>query len=660
MTMLAIPKNSAFEFRGLTGVIDDVKERYVVMDFDEGGLKMFAPHQLHDAYADGEFKILQAQSVNVVKNIMDTVTSDKYNFIQTTLNFMHDSGIPMSARIAAQAIEHAVSKYGLLEGTKPSASAAKRWYKKWANNGNSVSYVLNKSKERRRSQFTRDCEALADEVIAENYLQLHGCSVAQTYQIFLDAFKEHQPEWERANRKDNAQTGDVISKIKPMSRSTFYAYVDKYDAYEVDKARLGVKAARKKHRCVNSKIVTTRPLERIEVDAVHPNTCTKVIHDDGTIIYERPIIYVAIDVHTRLVVGYVVDYSEGKPGETADAVTQLIKQICNPLKSGKHTGIPFPLGGKPESIVSDSGAAFNAMTVQMMMNTHAIQHHVTQKASPWKKPFVERFFSTLKMQCMNTLPGYVAPRVRGVELDNTLEELAQLSKDEFETKLETYILSIYHHNPHKGLDDWSPIEAWEAIKDSCPPRILCDFSDLSKFHGLRAERVISPVSGFSLNSVKYNCPELQKLGHALTRRNKNRPGARKIEVMYSTSDISEVSVINPLNRDEIICVPSVSVGVHQGTTLDEFKAAKQAARGKNKNTRTMAMSQGLKRPKSKGNQSTKQATPIDAIQRGAEHIFDDPIGKHTDSHGHKQVTKGTSPMATPKARTTNVHAAARR
>lgn len=660
MSMLVIPKKSTCEFRGLTGVIDEVNERYVVMDFDEGGLKMFAPHQLHDAYAEGEFKILQAKSVNVVKNILDTVMSDKYHFIQTTLTFMHESGIPMSARIAAQAIEHAVSKHGLLEGVKPSASAAKRWYKKWADNGNSVSYVLNKSKERRRSQFTRECEALADEVIAENYLQLHGCSVAHTYQLFLDAFKVHQPDWERANRKDNAQTGDVISTIKPMSRSTFYAYVDKYDAYEVDKARLGVKTARKKHRSVNSKIVTNRPLERVEVDAVHPNICLEVKHDDGTITYERPIVYVALDVHTRLVVGYVVDYSEGKPGETANAVCQLIKQICDPFKSGKHTGIHFPLGGKPESIVSDSGAAFNAMTVQMMMGTHTIKHHVTQKASPWKKPFVERFFSTLKMQCMHTLPGYVAPRVRGVELDNTLEELAQLSKDEFETKLETYILSIYHHNPHKGLDDWSPIETWEAIKDSCPPPILCDFSNLDQFHGLRAERTISPALGFSLNGVKYNCPELQNLGHALARRNKNRPGARKINLMYSTSDISEVTVINPLDNDELICVPSISKYVAKGTTLEEFKAFKNAARGKNKNTQAMEATKGRETSKKKGTKPTAQATSIDAAQSETTQMFNDAIGKQAESHSHKKVTKGTIPTAAPSATATSMQASPRR
>ncbi|NVJ64760.1 MAG: transposase family protein [Flavobacteriaceae bacterium] len=658
--MLAIPKKSAFEFRGLTGVIDDVKERYVVMDFDEGGLKMFEPHQLQDAYVEGEFKILQAKSVNVVKNIIDKETSNKYNFIQTTVNFMHDSGIPMSERIATQAIAHAVSKHGLLEGTKPSASAAKRWYKKWADNGRSVSYILKKSKERRRSQFTRECEALADEIIAEHYLKLHGCSVANTYKLFLDAFKEYQPEWERANRKDNAQTGDTISKIKPMSRSSFYAYVDKYDAYEVDKARFGVKAARKKHRTVNSKIVTNRPLERVEIDAVYPNICLEVKNVDGTITFVRPIIYVAIDVHTRLVVGYVVDYSEGKPGETANAVAQLIKQICNPFKFGKHTGIPFPLGGKPECIVSDSGSAFNAMTVQMMLQTNAILHDVTPKASPWKKPFVERFFSTLKMQCMHTLPGYVAPRIRGVELDNTLEELAQLSKDEFETKLETYILSIYHHNPHRGLDDWSPIDAWEAIKDNCPPPILCDFSNLNKFHGARAERVISPVTGFSLNGVKYNCQELQKLGHTLARRNKNRPGARKIELMFNTSDISEVTVINPLDNDEIICVPSISQGVIQGTTLEEFKATKRAAKGGDKKTQVMPATEGLKTAKNKTNRSTTQAIPIDAAQSGIEDTFNNAIGKHADNHNHKKVTKGTPPMAAPRSTNTKFRASARR
>jgi hypothetical protein len=61
------------------------------------------------------------------------------------------------------------------------------------------------------------------------------------------------------------------ASLKPMGRSTFHNYVANLDAYEVDKARICVKAASKKHSCVKGSIITNRPLERVEVDAVHLN-----------------------------------------------------------------------------------------------------------------------------------------------------------------------------------------------------------------------------------------------------------------------------------------------------------------------------------------------------------------------------------------------------
>jgi putative transposase len=657
MAMLALTKNASFEFNGINGVVEDVKARYILLDFDGRGLEMYTPYQLQDAYIEGEFKILESKSVHVVSNITDPVMSERYDFINTTLKFMHDSGFPMSERIAIQAIDYAISKCGLLDGKKPSASAAKRWYTKWRNNNQSVTYVLKKSKERRRSQFTRECESLADQVIADNYLQLHGCSIGHTYQIFLQEFNKLKPEWDRRNAEDNQKTNETVALIKPMSRSTFYTYIDQYDAYEVDKARLGVKTARKKHRCVKGSIITNRPLERVEVDALHPNICIKVKLADGSFSYVHPIIYVAIDVHTRIVVGYVVDYSEGKPGESANSVVELIKQICNPFKLGKHTGKPFPLGGMPESIVSDSGPAFIATIVKMMMQSHSIEHCVTQKASPWKKPFIERLFLTFKMQFMTTLPGYVGPRIRGVELDNTMEELAQLSKIEFETKLEEYILNVYHYNPHKGLDDWSPIDTWEEMKDRCAPLLLCDFTNTLKFHGELLERVISSPKGFKINGIDYNCPEIQSLVHTLSRRNKNKPGSRRVKVMYNPLDISEVTVINPI-KEELICVPAITRGVFSGITLSEFNTAKQARKDRNpKSVESYAM-HTIKPQKREAKSSNDNAPPALDITKPlssdeVDKVFTNGIGKHADSHSHKPVVQGAKPSAPVAATSAN-------
>lgn len=650
MTMLALPKNASFEFKGLTGVIEEVKSRYVMLDFDDRGMQMFEPHQIQDAYVEGEFKILQATSKNMISNITDPAMSQQYNFINTVVSYMHDSLQPQSAKSIEDSLKLAVSKHGMLDGKVPSHSAAKRWYKKWSGNSYSVSYVLNKSKEQRRSQFSRQCMALVDEIIQAEFLQLHGGSIDNAYFLFLEEFEKRSPHWERQNAQDTYSTKECVS-LKPMGRTTFHTYVRKLDAYEVDKARMGVKAARKKHRSVVGSIITNRPLERVEVDAVHLNIALEVEMADGSLTYERPILYVAIDVFTRLIVAYVIDYSAGKPGESANAVVELIKQICNPLKTGKHTGMVFPLGGKPESIVSDSGRAFSATTVQMMTDSVGIERCVTQKASPWKKPFVERFFGTLKSQCMHNIDGYAGVRQRGIELENTLEKMACFTKVQFETFLEEFILGIYHHNPHKGLDNWSPLEVWEERKGHCPPQIACDFSDISKFRGVQVNRKICSPTGLLINGVHYNCPELQKLGHQLDRKN----DVREVTAWYSTSDISEITVINPL-ADELLCVQATTIGVTIGLSLSEFKAIKdERANNKPGNTKrsTMARQKGTSKPKPKNSDDAKQSQDITIPNSEAESdtFMDNGIGKHADSHAGKKSKRGTPPNKPPTSRT---------
>lgn len=555
MTMLSIPKKAKFEYQGLTGVIDDVQTRYVVLDFDDQGLKMLEPHQLQSAYASGEFKILKAKIEAVLHDLSDPLINQRFHFISTTLQHMHESGRPNSVGVIEEALKLATSKHGMFDGRIPSVSSAKRWYKKWINNDQSVAYVLGKSKVNRRSQFDERNKALADDVIQQHYLQLNGQSVRATYNHYLEEFNTLLPRWERENAENSHRTGEKIT-IKPMCINTFYTYVSKLDSYEVDRARMGVKAAIKKHRCVQGSIITRRPLERVEVDAVHLNIALSEEDSNGNQIFFRPIVHIAIDVLTRLIVGFFIQYGDKNASESSSAVINLLKHVCNPFKVGKHTSTAFPLGGKPEKIVSDSGTAYIAATPKAMLGAVGITHEVTPKASPWKKPFVERFMGTLKSQCLHSIDGYAGSRKRGVEFDRTIEQMAHLSCDEFESILENYILNIYHNNPHKGLDDLTPIEAWEEVKDRCPPQLACDFTEIAKYRGQRESRKICLPKGITIKGVQYNCPELQKIGHQLERQFKDR----KVQLMFDPLDISEITVINPLTNGMLV-VQGKSVNV---------------------------------------------------------------------------------------------------
>ncbi|RUO36943.1 hypothetical protein CWE13_08850 [Aliidiomarina shirensis] len=639
MTMLAIPKKAKFEYQGRTGIIEDVTSRYVVLDFDGLGVKMFEPHQLQSAYIDGEFKILQAKTEFVLCDITDPDTKQRSNFISAALEHMHESGHPSSKRVMAEALAIATNRYGMIDGKIPSTSSLKRWYKKWANNGYSIAYILGKAKARRRKQFDERNLELLEKVIEREYLQLHGGSAANAYRCYLREFEQHLPTWERENAENSTRTGEKIT-LKPLSHGTFYTHIQKLNAYEVDRARMGVKAANKKHRWVEGSIITQRPLERVEVDAVHLNIAVVSEDASGKRICLRPIVYVAMDVFTRLIVGHIVDFGEKNASENSNAVVKLIKDVCNPLKVGKYTNIPFPLGGMPERIISDSGPAFIASTPKAMLQSAGIGHEVTQKASPWKKPFVERFFSTLKSQCMHSIEGYAGVRTRGIELDRTLEQMAHLTRDEFQAILEDYILRIYHNNPHKGLDGLTPIEMWESVKDRCPPQMMGDFTEIAKFRGQHEQRKITMPKGVLLKGVYYNCRELQEIGHQLERQCLER----SVRIMYDPLDISEITVINPLTN-EMIVTPATSPNIHEGLTLFEFQERKKAIKAKLNGQSITTMQRVVNRSKSSAKPKQKSAsaqdieTPLSETEIGK--IMTGGIGKDADILSPKDKKRGT-------------------
>lgn len=625
MTLLALPTNSKFDFNGRKGVIEAVNSKYVVLDFEDCGPKVVLPHELQDAYIKGEFTLEKPKTEFVLEAVTDPSYEQKYAYVNEVVQTMRASKTPQAKAVLERAAANATKKYGLFNGKIPSNATFKRWYKRWEENEFSVAYVLGKTKEKRRSQFNLRVKDLADEVIHREYLKFQGDSRNGTYYKFIEEYSERVGIWEKENRKDVYKTEEELA-LKPMSRSTFLEYLAKLDPYEVDKARLGVKAARKIHRSVKSSFVTNRPLELVEVDAVHLNIAVINIDEKGNELLLRPILYIAIDVHTRLIVGFTISYGDKNSSESSSAVIQLIKEICNPVKVGRHTSVEFPLGGIPETVVSDSGPAFTASQVKAMLSSNGISAVVTEKASPWKKPFVERFMRTLKTQCMANIDGYAGVRQRGAELDRTIEEMAHLSCEEFETAIEKYILSIYHRNPHRGLDNETPIEAWEEVANFCAPRIAADFSMIDAFRGLRAERTISTPKGIVVNGIYYNNNELQKLGHQLERQFKNR----SVELMHDDLDIGEITVINPLTQG-IIIVPATTPKVFKGLSLAEFKP--QSTTDKTRNRLTMlriVAGSGPKPKKKKRLQDTHDITKA-LTHDEVEKAMHSGIGKHSDN-----------------------------
>lgn len=642
MGLALLKADSRIEYNGKKGTLCGIKDNVVWLQFDDGKNDFVSSDQLSDAYSLGEFKLVRKTQDLVLNPICNQEQLGKLEFYNYCFKKM-DELRHSSARDEVKAIiSQGVDQFGAPNGKVPSDSTLIARFNEWKAADRNISKVFKGTKAKRRSSLKKACIELAYKVIDEHYLQLNGCTIQDTLVTFWDEFAKLDAELEAQANQAGIKVKNPLGKR--MGKSAFYDLVRKLDQYEVTKARKGTKAARHQFRNCNEHYQTFRPLERVEVDAVHlPIGLIVKDEETGEEVIRKPIVYIAFDVHTRLVVGYYV--CTGASGaENANAVVQLIKHLCDPFKVEASTGQAWPLVGVPEEIVSDAGSAFVSRWVRAVMLKIGATPVTSEAASPWRKPFVERFNGTLKTQFASQLPGYVGNYQRGEVVDSTIEKLAVMTRDEFVAEFEHYILNVYHRNPHRGLDGHTPLEHYEACKHLVRPAIVQDFSKISAFHGFSTEVSLSR-EGVQTNTLKFNSTELKQLRKKLmTETRKN--ASPKVTVLFNPDDVSTVSVVDDY-EGELIVVPCMDSRATPGMSLDTFKRRYRSKINDDKHVRYVPPTY-TSRGKRKGS-SSKQASAHDIDKKRGHQDWEDQlnssdaIGQH--DHSQTQVRESTSASA---------------
>lgn len=200
---------------------------------------------------------------------------------------------------------------------------------------------------------------------------------------------------------------------------------------------------------------------------------------------------VAQDLYTRSILGLSVTPVSTK---AVDVATVLF-EVCHPRpirgKSNSSTtwnyhGVPENLvftersnhWGMPlvaaESLIVDNGRAFISTHVLEVCHRKGITVMPAHPYKPTDKPTVERFFRTLRSDCIMRLPGYKGPDIdsRG----KNPQDDAYHYTDEIEDLVRHWITGHYHKHDHGGL-----VEAADPNQKQSPNRMY----ELSvEVHGL--------------------------------------------------------------------------------------------------------------------------------------------------------------------------------
>jgi len=311
-----------------------------------------------------------------------------------------------------------------------------RWLKKYRSTGTLLG-LLPKPSGRRRGETRLD---FATEDIMENVINTYYLSKQKPYiqsvinKIFIEC----------KNRK-----------ITAPSKNTIRNRIHKLSEYDVLKKQGNRSAARTKYEPVPGKFEADYPMQLIEID--HTPVDIILVDDEYRQPIGRPWITVAIDIYSRMIVGYYLSLS-------APSITSVAMCIANTVLTKDRLLLELDIDsnwdvwGFPGTIHVDNGADFRAEAIKIAGLAHGINIEFRPVGRSNFGGHIERVIGTL-MKAVHEIPGTTFSNIQErQEYDS--DKNATVTFKEFEKWLVTYITKIYHKRIHQGIN-MSPEQLWE-------------------------------------------------------------------------------------------------------------------------------------------------------------------------------------------------------
>lgn len=197
------------------------------------------------------------------------------------------------------------------------------------------------------------------------------------------------------------------------------------------------------------------PLAVIQID----HTPADIILVDD--VYRKPIsrpwITLAIDVYSRMVVGYYLSFDP--PSETSVAMCVAHAMLPKDEWLLLHkVDAQWPVWGIPKTIHVDNGADFRSNNFQKSCLMYGINLEFRPVKQPRYGGHIERMLGTLLRE-IHDLPGTTFSSIKDRE-GYDAEKHAAMTKSEFEEWLVGLICRVYHQRMHSSIG-MTPLRKWE-------------------------------------------------------------------------------------------------------------------------------------------------------------------------------------------------------
>ena len=402
--------------------------------------------------------------------------------------------------------------------------------------------------------------------------------------------------------------------------------------------RLGAKAAAHAFRTVKGPFPTaTWPLETVQID--HTPLDIILVDDHTRKPIGRPWITLAMDVYSRMVLGYYVSFDP--PGDISTGLCLAHAILPKDGWLAMHNiQTEWPCWGVPGTVHADNAKEFRGNMLQRAGREYGFNLEWRPLGKPEYGAHIERLLGTMLTE-IHTLPGTTFSSIaqRGAYKST---QRATLSLRELEEWLATHITGNYHNRPHGNLDGDTPLERYRKgilpTKDT-PGRGLPD--RIGNEAKLRMdflpffERVVRP-EGVEIDGITYFHAALRTL---LNERDPDTPKLkRQFVVRRDPRDISVVYLLDPKTQSYLdipyrdISHPPISIWDWRAT---KSKAKKGESKEANEAIRFKAI-ESMRAMEREAAQRTAKARRNEARRERHEEL---------DLHGHKARKTQKSPPA---------------
>jgi putative transposase len=389
-----------------------------------------------------------------------------------------------------------------------------------------------------QSRLPPELECIVSSVISAMYLSKQRISIASLMRVI---------------RAECRKTGLRIPAI-----NTVRARIEQLCPEEVVRRRQGPGAARRLQAVEGKFPVAAQPFDAVQID--HTRVDLIVVDPYTRQPIGRPWITIAIDVHTRCIVGICLTLE----APSATSVGLCLAHAATDKKPWlERIGVEaeWPMAGKPKVIHVDNGADFHSEALRRGCEAHGIRIVHRPVGSPHYGGIVERVIGTL-MKMVHELPG--------TTFSNTLqraeyqsERQAAFTLAELEKWFALVITGPYHGEVHSGIGE-PPMARWrQAVENATDlPRVGNPRAFLVDFLPLVRRRI--QRQGFVIDRIVYS-------NNAIKPWIARRDRGHRFFIRRDPRDLSRIFVLDP-EKDHYVEVPYRSMS-QPAITLWEHRQA---------------------------------------------------------------------------------------